>query len=261
MKKTLTPIGLEVTRDVPIVPEVTRVVPTCSLTTFTSDWRFWKKYYTSCGHYNFRVDGLLPPPWMHAPFRFDCTWPLVWKFRFSVPWLSINVDKWLVWWRVLPKGLDFGQMCMGLKWPPWKFGRSLRWRQLRGMQWSDVYTFKVFDINTIKLGDLDFSAPFTLTVQQQKLLHGFVVYFDIQFLKNCQQPISFSTGPFTPDTHWHQTIFILEHPVLVEPNDKIVGTISFKRNQHHRDLKITVGYSLLGKTETVEYQYTLWQLY
>jgi len=109
----------------------------------------------------------------------------------------------------------------------------------------------------VKLEELDFTSSFALTITDEKhqKMHGFVSYFDIKFLKNCQHPTSFSTGPFTKDTHWHQTIFILEDPIIVSKGDKVVGNISCKHQ--HRNLNINIEYSIQGKTQPVTLKYIL----
>lgn len=121
---------------------------------------------------------------------------------------------------------------------------------------TNVCTFKTLDINRVKLEELDFTSSFALTITDEKpKMHGFVIYFDIKFLKNCQHSISFSTGPFTKDTHWHQTIFIIEDPIIVSKGDKVVGNISYKHK--HRNLNIYLEYSVQGKTQPITLKYTL----
>lgn len=46
---------------------------------------------------------------------------------------------------------------------------------------------------TVKEGDLDFSAPFNLTVRRNDYIQAFVTYFNIEFSK-CHMPTGFSTG-------------------------------------------------------------------
>jgi len=123
---------------------------------------------------------------------------------------------------------------------------------------TDTYLFKAFDINKVKIEELDFTSPFTLTItdENQKEMHGFASYFDIQFLKHCE-PVSFSTGPFTKDTHWHQTIFLLSQPISVSKGDNVVGTISCKRHKHYRSLQIVIQFSIDGKMEPVIVKYKL----
>uniref|UniRef100_A0A6B2L8Q8 type I protein arginine methyltransferase n=1 Tax=Arcella intermedia TaxID=1963864 RepID=A0A6B2L8Q8_9EUKA len=123
---------------------------------------------------------------------------------------------------------------------------------------TDTCMFKSFNINTVKIDELDFTSPFKITVKNCKVLHGFVVYFDIDFSINCTNPVSFSTGPQTKDTHWHQTIFILKTPEQVEDNDVVQGSITCRRKKHLRNLNITISFTIQGKsTSPTSYHYTL----
>jgi len=127
---------------------------------------------------------------------------------------------------------------------------------------TSAHTLKSFDINSVGLNDLDFFSEFKIVVRQPDgsetesksvfPLHGFVVYFDIHFRKNCTNPISFSTGPESPSTHWHHTLFILKEPYInVESGDVIIGSFKCKRHQHHRDLELLMQYQIPGKVDTV----------
>ncbi|XP_075050503.1 uncharacterized protein LOC142131530 [Mixophyes fleayi] len=40
-------------------------------------------------------------------------------------------------------------------------------------------------------------------------------YFDVLFEKDCHTPVSFSTSPKCKETHWKQTVFLLETPIVV----------------------------------------------
>ena len=76
---------------------------------------------------------------------------------------------------------------------------------------------KIFDINlnTVKKEDLDFSNSYEVTVLNNNTMHAFVAWFDVSF--DCVPNIvSFSTGPFSPQTHWKQTVFYLEKDLLVQ---------------------------------------------
>jgi len=94
--------------------------------------------------------------------------------------------------------------------------------------------------------ELDWKAPFELEAIKQDNCHAFVVYFDMWFT-SCKTPVHFSTGPHANYTHWKQTVFYLDHVLLVREGDKICGTISAKPNQaNHRDIDIAVHYKFDG---------------
>jgi hypothetical protein len=61
--------------------------------------------------------------------------------------------------------------------------------------------------------DINFETEFSLDVIKTGLLTHFVGYFDTEF--NLPHPVSFTTGPAGPATHWKQTVFSLEKPINV----------------------------------------------
>eukprot|EP01123_Difflugia_compressa_P011411 TRINITY_DN453_c3_g1_i1.p1 TRINITY_DN453_c3_g1~~TRINITY_DN453_c3_g1_i1.p1 ORF type:complete len:451 (-),score=91.20 TRINITY_DN453_c3_g1_i1:6-1271(-) len=116
---------------------------------------------------------------------------------------------------------------------------------------TNTCSFKSFDIQKMSLSDSDFSSPFALKVGEissEQKFHGFVCYFDIDF-NNCKKPVSFSTGPFTKDTHWHQTVLLLPSSISVSQNDDIVGNFTIKRKKHLRTILIDIQFSVSGKQQ------------
>lgn len=94
------------------------------------------------------------------------------------------------------------------------------------------------DLYRCKKEDLDFTSDFEITITRQDFIHGFVAFFDVQFSK-CHIPTGFTTGPFTEETHWKQTVFYLDQSIRGCVNDKISGTISVKKHpKNPRDLVI-----------------------
>jgi len=94
------------------------------------------------------------------------------------------------------------------------------------------------DIYTVQKKELDFSAKFSIDATRDDFLHGFVVYFSVDFSRS-HRPIGFSTGPHDKYTHWKQTVFYLDEPVSVSRGDCIAGRISCCRNpKNPRDLDI-----------------------
>lgn len=67
-----------------------------------------------------------------------------------------------------------------------------------------------FDLMTITPNDTEFTKQFSLVVEKDGHLTGFVGYFDIYF--EMPNPVFFSTGPHATPTHWKQTVFYLPEP-------------------------------------------------
>ncbi|EPQ09677.1 ATP-dependent RNA helicase DDX18 [Myotis brandtii] len=74
-------------------------------------------------------------------------------------------------------------------------------------------------------------------------------YFDIYFERNCQNRVVFSTGPQSTETHWKQTIFLLEKPFSVKAGESLKGKITVQKNKKDpRSLIVTL--TLNNSTQT-----------
>lgn len=113
---------------------------------------------------------------------------------------------------------------------------------------SDPCMFHKIDLYTVKVEDLTFSAPFDLVTTRPDMVHGFVVWFDIEF-SHGKRASKFSTGPHAWYTHWKQTVFYThEDPIAVQKGDVIQGNIDVAPNSsNHRDMDITISYAISGK--------------
>lgn len=115
---------------------------------------------------------------------------------------------------------------------------------------TDSKKFFEIDCNKVKPEQLDFEAPFSLLAQEDATLDAFVTYFDIAFLKDANKPIQFTTSPNSTETHWRQTVLILEQPILLHKGDSITGSIQLKANRESfRDLDIKLQYRIGEKGE------------
>lgn len=112
---------------------------------------------------------------------------------------------------------------------------------------TDVAMFKSLDLYTCTEEDLTFSVPFTLNAKCDDYAHAFVSWFDIEFSAG-PKPIRFSTGPFSKDTHWRQTVFYVNDTMAMAQDEKISGTISVAPNKSNkRDLDVSISFNLDGK--------------
>jgi type I protein arginine methyltransferase len=85
------------------------------------------------------------------------------------------------------------------------------------------------------------SIAFRLIVSRTATVHAFLAWFDYSFTNGHKQ-VHVSTGPFTPSTHWKQTVFYLESPISMQKGEAIIGQVSFE--QHERDLNVRFLYEL-----------------
>lgn len=100
--------------------------------------------------------------------------------------------------------------------------------------------------------DLSFRSPFSLRVARNDFCHAFVAYFECAFTQ-IHKPVIFSTSPHAKYTHWKQTVFYLEEPLTVCPNEIILGEISCAPNAKNvRDLDIEIKYAIEGLHSNVD---------
>ena len=117
---------------------------------------------------------------------------------------------------------------------------------------SDSFVVAEFNIQCIKPNQLNYKSDFTVKVTKSGLCSAVGAYFDVSFKNGLAHPISFTTSPFGPCTHWKQTIFFLEKPVAVKEGDKISGNIDCHKNpQDPRSLVVHLDFAGMKQTYTV----------
>ena len=100
------------------------------------------------------------------------------------------------------------------------------------------------DLATCKKEDLAFRAGFKLTAVRDERCHAFVAWFDCAFACCQPKPITFSTGPHAPYTHWKQTVFYLDDALDIKAGDQVTGTIQCGPNKGNpRDLDIELSHT------------------
>ncbi|KCV73279.1 protein arginine N-methyltransferase 1 [Fonticula alba] len=114
------------------------------------------------------------------------------------------------------------------------------------------------DILTVKKEDLSFEVPFSLRSVCNDYIHAFVVYFDIEFSHGLHKPVTFSTGPQAPYTHWKQSVLYIEDMLTIRRGEVVEGKLSCKPNARNpRDLDIVLSYEFDGAISqskgTIEY--------
>ena len=71
---------------------------------------------------------------------------------------------------------------------------------------------------------------------------GLTTYFDVEF-SQCHLPVTFSTGPFSPITHWRQTSFFLRREYDLARGEVIRGIVKIEKDKICvRNLDIKIGF-------------------
>lgn len=105
----------------------------------------------------------------------------------------------------------------------------------------------VLNLYNVTIDDLNFESKFTLKAKSDDYIHAFVAFFDVLFSK-CHTRVGFTTAPWAEYTHWKQTVFYLDTPLMVTKNSKVEGHIKVARNEkNHRDLDITLSSKFTNK--------------
>jgi len=113
---------------------------------------------------------------------------------------------------------------------------------------TNIATLITFDILTVQESQLNFDSKFTIAVLYDHTLDGFTTWFDTIFDLNCSHPVTLSTSPHTPETHWKQSIFYLPKSVAVKAGNIIEGTIKAERCQHYnREYDVQLNYRIVSK--------------
>ncbi|XP_043829248.1 protein arginine N-methyltransferase 3 isoform X2 [Dromiciops gliroides] len=118
---------------------------------------------------------------------------------------------------------------------------------------SEPCDIKHIDCHTACVPDLEFSSDFTLKITKLSMCTAIAGYFDIFFKKNCHKKVLFSTGPHTTQTHWKQTVFLLEKPFSVKAGEALKGKITIQKNRKDpRSLIVTLRLNNLTQTYNLQ---------
>merc|ERR1712019_249807 len=106
---------------------------------------------------------------------------------------------------------------------------------------------KEFDLNQVTVAELNFDAPWQISMRRNDYVHAFVTFFTVEF-SACHKRTGFSTGPEARYTHWKQTVFYLSEDLVCSEGDSIRGRIGVKPNEkNNRDQDIWVQYEFSGE--------------
>lgn len=90
---------------------------------------------------------------------------------------------------------------------------------------TNVAEIQAFDLYKVDTSCVNFTAPFEFTIKKTGSLTAIVGYFDVSF-DDLDNPISFSTGPHAPATHWKQTVFSLTEPISITEGQSSIISIA-----------------------------------
>ncbi|XP_022208857.2 protein arginine N-methyltransferase 1-like [Drosophila obscura] len=111
---------------------------------------------------------------------------------------------------------------------------------------------KEVDLYTAQKADLIFSAKFNLSINRNDYVHALITYFNVEFTK-CRQRVGFSTSPFSPCTHWAQTVLYLDHEIIAKKGDTLTGTLQMKPNARiKRDIDLAIEINFKGEITEVD---------
>lgn len=81
------------------------------------------------------------------------------------------------------------------------------------------------------------------------------MWFDVEFSARfcAAQPVTLSTAPGDPHTHWEQLILPLKQPLQVHAKDVISCQVSMARGVQHRTLDIAARVRL-GEEQVMSFQ-------
>jgi len=113
------------------------------------------------------------------------------------------------------------------------------------------YLFLTLDLNTVTVTDLSFKKYFSIKVLRNDFMHALIGWFDVEFTK-CNKPITLTTSPAAPYTHWKQTVFYLEDILVVHTGDEISGWLYCTPNSKNpRDMDIQIHVDFDGKHNVI----------
>jgi protein arginine N-methyltransferase 1 len=82
------------------------------------------------------------------------------------------------------------------------------------------------DLNTLQESDIkSYKTPFCFDLNEAGTLNGFGLWFDVLFNQS-KPPVTLSTAPWLPPTHWAQALWILPVDIDVGQGDEVSGTFS-----------------------------------
>ncbi|PKY08559.1 protein arginine methyltransferase RmtB [Aspergillus campestris IBT 28561] len=129
---------------------------------------------------------------------------------------------------------------------------------------AESTVFLPLPLHTITVEELSFLKEFEVTLKDDiDALDGWSIWFDIFFMPSRDAPIaddavvsemkkkgivSFTTGPYGPETHWQQGVLLIDHgdkkPVALKKGETIKGKVGYqKKSEKSRSLNLSIEWS------------------
>ncbi|KAL4782416.1 S-adenosyl-L-methionine-dependent methyltransferase [Aspergillus varians] len=130
---------------------------------------------------------------------------------------------------------------------------------------GDSEIFLTLPLHNITVKELSFLKEFEVTLKDDiDALDGWAIWFDIFFMPSSESTlppnaipsdlqkkgiVAFTTGPDGKETHWQQTILLIDHgkkhPIALKKGQTIKGNVGYQKkneNVHSRSVDITIDY-------------------
>lgn len=112
------------------------------------------------------------------------------------------------------------------------------------------------DLITMAPSDANFHVDFEvkpINADAESACHAFVMWFDALFSARfcAEHPVELSTSPFSPPTHWAQTVLTLRNPVVLGGEKGAVGIkcrLSMSQGDSHRSIDLSIEYTPMYKS-------------
>eukprot|EP01022_Parablepharisma_sp_SALTPOND_P006615 TRINITY_DN1267_c0_g1_i1.p2 TRINITY_DN1267_c0_g1~~TRINITY_DN1267_c0_g1_i1.p2 ORF type:complete len:433 (+),score=64.06 TRINITY_DN1267_c0_g1_i1:872-2170(+) len=117
---------------------------------------------------------------------------------------------------------------------------------------SNIGKILELDLYKTKAEDLQFASEFKLKINRDDTIYALVGWFDV-FFERLQNPVKFTTSPYSRRTHWKQVVMYLTEPIKAKEGGCLSGVIAVsKAENNHRHLNIKITYQYEDDTKKVE---------
>ena len=95
------------------------------------------------------------------------------------------------------------------------------------------------DLQYINADDVrNVTASLDFTMRRNDVMHGFALWFDVQF--DGSHPVTLDTSPSAATTHWQQTVILLPSALLVNRDSLVQCRVLLQQAENHRRYNITI---------------------
>ncbi|KAJ5080650.1 arginine methyltransferase 1-related [Anaeramoeba ignava] len=117
---------------------------------------------------------------------------------------------------------------------------------------TNDYLLKEINLETILLEQVISRDKFVLKALKNDYVHSFIVFFSYSFTHG-EKPIVVSTSPYSPPTHWKQSILNIPDEIIICVDEEIEGFLKIKPSKtNKRNLEVIIEYKFEGKRCSVK---------